>query len=347
MEVLESLISMRHTCAELLSAGGMHAESLAELTRAATEAAAKSAAATAQSRGAPMPPMPWQGGYSGGGGSAPAPASVGAPMPMPGPGRPMGREYQPQPAPSPSRGYQQPMASVPETYAYTPTPAPTYQQPPPSYGYPGGSPAPSCGPPLSPGRSSYQQQGYETEPDYREPMKAAAPAGHPHAHGSDSCNGRMQHTEYRGSVDCGYAGSQKGGSSRSERHFSSSASDSMYSGVQSHAATYFSSRHEGVTSGSRSPAGMSQRSAGLEALKAAAQLRQGIAAARRCNDSPYADRTGGEHGSEISYKSAHTYDDGQGSYGVRSTGAMSQVQHEATTPIGGIRRSLGGRKWFW
>lgn len=234
------------------------------------------------------------------------------------------------------------MASVPETYAYNPAPAGPYQQPAPAAGF---NYAASGSAPASSSHqrgSSYQQQPYASS--WREePSKATAG----HAHGHDSCNGRLQHTDYRSSVDCGYSSSQKGDTTArscvSEHHYSSSTSDSMYTGLTpGHAASYFNGEHRGSSVRS---AGATQRSSGLEALKAAAHLRQSAGSRRYAEPSTYAERSAG---SELSYKSARAYDsDGHGSpYAARASGSMSRVQQEPLSPAGG-GNSQGGRKWFW
>jgi hypothetical protein len=96
---------------------------------------------------------------------------------------------------------------------------------------------------------------------------------------------------------------------------------------------------------------VAQRSAGLEALKAAAHLRQSTGTRRYADPISYADRSAG---SEMSYKSARAYEsDGHGSpyAAARSSASMSrpmqqQQQQEPMSPTGG-RGSQGGRKWFW
>lgn len=335
--MLEALIALRHSCAELLSTDGAPPDTLAELTRAATEAAAKSAAAAVQPRASSAPPACWRASYQ---------STGSAPVSAPAPARTTPRSYQP-PSAATSGGYSQQMASVPETYAYNPAPAEPYQQPGLAAGF--NYAASGSVPALSSSHqrcSSYQQQPYASS-RREEPSKATAG----HGHGHDSCNGRLQHTDYHSSVDCGYSSSQKGDNTArscvSERHYSSSASDSMYTGLTpGHAASYFNGEHR--SSSSVRSAGATQRSTGLEALKAATHLRQSAGSRRYAEPSTHADRTGA--GSEMSYKSARAYDsDGHGSpYAARpSAGSMYRVQQEPLSPAGGGRESQGGRKWFW
>jgi hypothetical protein len=90
---------------------------------------------------------------------------------------------------------------------------------------------------------------------------------------------------------------------------------------------------------------MTPRTTGLEALKAAAQLRQ-ASSARRYTEAPYTQCHEREYGSERAYsKTTRTYEDSP-AYGIRSAGSMSQVQIGSAAHAGD-RSPPASRKWFW
>jgi hypothetical protein len=205
-------------------------------------------------------------------------------------------------------------------------------------------------------RSSYQQQEQQQQQQqgsYRDEQYSNSRHASSHRDDHDSCNGR---TPQSGPYTPSLSTTQKIVNLLSPRHHSyrSSATDSLYSNVtSSHAAAYFNSERRSSRqaaddqgSSSRNVTGVTPRTIGLEALKAAAQLRQ-VSSARRYAEAPHTERHEREYSrSERAYsKTQRTYDDSQ-AYGIRSAGSMSQVQLGSAAQASD-RSPPSSRKWFW